>query len=264
MAQEILFRDIKLTSSDIVIRKIGVRDLWQSLKEGFDDFNYKPTVIVFLFVFYPLLALLLTLFMTGQDLVHLAFPIISGFTFLGPVVLVCLYEMSRYRENGNDVTWKTAFDFVHSSSFATILALSLLMMLLYVAWLYMAQFLYFGRFGANLPASISDFVTQVLTTRNGAGLIVYGSALGFIFAVVAFSISVVSFPLALDKPVSTITAISTSVKAVISNPLMMALWGLIVSLLLTVGTILLLIGLVAVVPILGHATWHLYRKLVKV
>jgi len=171
--------------------------------------------------------------------------------------------MSRYRERGLEVTWKSAFDFVHSSSFATILALSVAMMLLYAAWFYMAQLLYFGRFSAVPPTSISDFLTQVLTTRNGAGLIVYGSVLGFIFAVVALSISVVSFPLALDKPVSSITAVKTSIRAVISNPLMMALWGLIVSVLLAAGTILLLIGLVAVVPILGHATWHLYRKLVK-
>jgi len=263
MAQEVLFRDVQLTSSEIEICKIGVKDLWQSLKEGFDDFNANPTVIVFLFVFYPLFALVLTLFMTGKNPIHLAFPIVSGFTFLGPVVLVCLYEMSRYRERGLNVTWKSAFDFVHSSSFATILALSMVMMLLYVGWLYMAQFLYLGRFSAVPPTSISDFLTQVLTTRNGAGLIVYGSALGFIFAVLALSISVVSFPLALDKPVSSVTAVKTSVRAVISNPLMMALWGLIVSVLLAIGTILLLIGLVAVVPILGHATWHLYRKLIK-
>jgi len=84
MAKELLFRDVQVTSSEIEICKIGVKDLWQSLKEGFDDFNASPTVIVFLFVFYPLLALLLTLFMTGQNMVHLAFPMISGFTLLGP------------------------------------------------------------------------------------------------------------------------------------------------------------------------------------
>jgi len=171
--------------------------------------------------------------------------------------------MSRYRKRGLDVTWRSAFDFVHSSSFAPIVALSVAMMLLYVAWLYMAQLIYFSLFGAVPPDSISDFTTQVLSTRRGGALKFYGNLVGFIFAVLALSISVVSFPLVLDKPVSSIAAVSTSIKAVISNPLMMILWGLIVSVLLVAGTILFLIGLAVVLPVLGHATWHLYRKLVK-
>lgn len=263
MAQEIIFRNIQISSNEIEICKIGVKDLWQALKEGFEDFNANPSLYLFLFVFYPLIAVLVTLFSLDQNLMHLAFPLVSGFTLFGPVVLVCLYEMSRYRERGLAVNWRSAFDFVHSSSFATVLALSVMMMVLYVAWLYIAQFLYFGRFGEVLPTSITDLLNQILTTKRGAGLIVYGTAIGFIFAVVAMSVSVISFPLALDKPVSATTAVTASIKAVASNPLIMALWGIIVSVLLIMGTMLFLIGLIVVIPVLGHATWHLYRKLVK-
>ncbi len=263
MAQEKTFRDVQVTSSEIGIRKIGVKDLWQALKEGFDDFNAKPSHMVFLCVFYPLFALLLTLFLVGQNLLHLVFPMVSGFTLIGPVVSVGLFEMSRRRERGLDVTWSSAFDFVHSASFAPILALTVAMVLLYVAWLFTAQLIYFGLFGAVPPDSISEFATQVLTTRQGGALIFYGTVLGFIFAIVALAISVVAFPLILDKPVSAITAVATSIKAVTSNPLMMAVWGLIVVVLLAAGSILFLIGLAVVLPILGHATWHLYRKLVE-
>ncbi len=263
MAQEKALRDINIISSEIRIRRIDIKDLWQALKEGFDDFNAKPSHVFFLCIVYPLFALVLTLFLIGQNLLHFIFPMIAGFTLIGPAVSVGLFEMSRRRELGLDVSWSSAFGFVHSSSFAGIAALSLVMMALYVAWLYMAQLIYFGLFGADPPVSIPDFVNQVLTTRRGGALIAYGTLVGFIFAVVALSISVVAFPLLLDREVSVMTAVTTSIKAVISNPLMMAVWGLIVAALLAVGAILFLIGLAMVLPILGHATWHLYRKVVE-
>jgi uncharacterized membrane protein len=264
MAQEKSFRDIQVSSSEIEVRTIALNDLWQSLKEGYDDFNATPAVGMFLTVLlFLLFALLLTLSLVGKNLHYLAFPIVAGFTLIGPVVSVGLFEMSRRREHGLDVSWRSTFDFVHSASFAPILALSLVMMVLYVAWLFSAEFLFFGLFGDDPPVSASDFVTQLVTTRRGAGLIVYGTLLGFIFAFTALAISVVAFPLVLDRPASAATAVAISIRAVTSNLMVMAVWGLIVVVLLVAGAIVFLIGLAAVLPILGHATWHLYRKVVR-
>ena len=263
MAQEISFTDVQVTGSEIGIREIGFNDLWQALQQGFDDFKAKPSHMPFLVLLYFLFALLLTLFLVGDNLLHLAFPMVAGFAFLGPIISVGLFEMSRRRERGLDVAGRSAFDLVHSSSFAPILALSVAMLLLFVAWLFMAQFIYFGLFGAVPPESVSDFVNQLFTTRRGAALIFYGNGVGFLFAIAALSISVVGFPLALDRPVTVMTAASTSIKAVFSNSLVMAVWGLIIVVLLAAGAIMFLIGLAYILPILGHATWHLYRKLVE-
>lgn len=264
MTQETTFRDIQVTSSEIVVRKIGMKDLLQSLKEGYDDFVAKPSFGVFLVIFYPLFALLLTLFLVGENLLYLAFPMVAGLTLLGPVVSVGLFEMSRRLESGLDPSWRMAFEFIHTASFAPILALSIVMMLLYLAWLFVAESIYLGLFGANTPDSISAFFfNEIFTTRQGIALIIIGNAVGLLFAFAALSFSVVGFPLLLDKPASMATAVSISIRAVTSNTLVMATWGAIVVLLLATGAILFLVGLAAILPILGHATWHLYRKLVE-
>ena len=128
MAHEASFRDIQVLSSELEIRKISMEDLSQSLKEGYDDFNAQPSYFVFLMLIYPLFAVLLTLFLNTDHLLYLAFPVIAGLTLLGPMVSVGLFSMSRRRELGLEPGWRFAFDFIHSSSFAPIMALSILMM----------------------------------------------------------------------------------------------------------------------------------------
>ena len=261
--QERSFRDVQVTAADIHIRKIRLTDVTQALREGFADFNANPSFVPFLIIIYPVFALLLTLVMVGENQLYLAFPMVAGFTLLGPVVSTGLFEMSRHRERGLTVSWRSSFDFIHTSAFAPIAALSIVMMLLYVAWLYMAEFLYFGLFSSDPPASVGEFFGELWSTRHGAALVMYGTAIGFLCASTALAISVIAFPLLLDKPTSAMTAVITSVKAVVTNPLAMAAWGGIVVALLAAGAALFLVGLAAVLPILGHATWHLYRKVIE-
>lgn len=257
------FEDIRLSADEIKIRKITVADLFSSLRQGIDDYNAKPYSFVLLIAFYVLFALLFTLFAFGSELRYLAFPMVAGLTFIGPLVAIAFFDMSRQRERGRMLAWRESFRFIHTSSFAPILALSMLMMLLYVAWLYMAELLYFSFFGSSLPVSVADFTDQLFSTRHGGGLIFYGNFVGFLFAFAAMALSIVAFPLTLDKPVTSFTAIQVSIRAFTSNAYVMAVWGVVVVAILALGTALFLIGLAIALPILGHATWHLYRKIIE-
>jgi len=260
---EPLFEDIQLSAAEIKTREISVQDLRDCLRAGFDDFVARPISIPFQIAFYFLLALTIVLFAADQNLRYLAFPMVAGFNLIAPIIAIGFFAMSKQREQGQEMRWSSAFSFIHTSAFAPILALSLIMMLLYVAWLYMAEMIFFGLFAENTPSTISAFVSELFSSRRGGALIVYGNFVGFLFACTAMAISVVAFPLALDKPVTSVTAMRVSVRAFIDNLAVLCVWGLIVVALLAVGAAFFLVGLAVALPILGHATWHLYRKLVQ-
>jgi uncharacterized membrane protein len=130
-------------------------------------------------------------------------------------------------------------------------------------WIAVAHAIYVANFGYREPESIVQFIREVFTTRQGWTLIIVGNAAGFLFALVAFVLSAVSFPLLVDRDAGVMAAVATSIQAVMKNPLTMALWGLIIAAALVLGSIPAFVGLAVVMPVLGHATWHLYRKVVE-
>jgi uncharacterized membrane protein len=170
--------------------------------------------------------------------------------------------MSRRRELGQE-TSAGALSFLRTPALGGIIILGIVLLAIFVAWLIAAQTIYTVIFGTEQPSSIPAFIQQVLSTPSGWTLIIVGCGVGFIFAVLAFSVSVISFPMVLDRHVGAFTAIVTSVRAVLANPVTMAIWGLIVAGTLLIGSLPLLVGLIVVLPVLGHSTWHLYRKILK-
>jgi uncharacterized membrane protein len=245
-----------------VVRRIGTDDIKDALAKGLGDFAAYRTDVIFLCIIYPLAGAILARFAFGYGMLPMIFPLASGFALLGPVAAIGLYEMSRRREQGHEVGWGDAFGVVKAPAFGAIFVLGLLLLAIFLIWLGVALGISAATIGTERPASIGAFVRDVLGTGPGWAMIVVGIGVGFCFAVLVMAISVVSFPLLLDRDVGLGTAIATSVRVVRTNPGPMALWGLIVALGLVIGAIPLLIGLVVVMPVLGHATWHLYRKVV--
>lgn len=261
--QEPLFDEIRLESRDIKVRSISLDDVKQSLREGYEDFQARPISIPFQIAFYFLVALTIVLFASGQGMRYLAFPMVAGFNLIGPIIAIGFFAMSRQREQGLPMRWGSAFNFVHSSAFAPILALSIVMMVVYVSWLYVAEMIFFGVFGNNPPDTLAGIMQVLFNTRAGGSLLVYGNFVGLLFACAALAMSVVAFPLALDKPVTSFTALSVSIRAFAANTYVMLVWGLIVVACLAAGAVFFLVGLAVALPVLGHATWHLYRKMIE-
>jgi uncharacterized membrane protein len=244
------------------IRSITPADLKDALVAGYNDFAAMPSHAVFLCVIYPVIGILLAGLTLGYALVPLLFPLAAGFALIGPFAAIGLYELSRRREAGRDVSATDAFEVLRSPSIGAIVALGILLTILFLVWVATANAIYVACFGYAAPTSIGQFVHDLFATSAGWKLIIIGNLVGFVFALAAFLMSAVSFPLLLDHEVGAAVAMLTSFRTIEKNPGTMALWGLIVAALLVIGTIPLFLGLPVVLPVLGHATWHLYRKVV--
>lgn len=246
-----------------IVHKIGMVDLRDALAKGLADFKAMPTHLVFLCLIYPIVTLIGVRTAAGYDVLPLVFPLLAGYTLIGPLVAIGMYELSRRREKGFDISRWHAFDVFRLPVIPDIATLGVVLTGIYVAWLFAAQTIYELYFGGAVPASIAEFARQIFTTPSGRALIIVGCGVGFLFAVVVFTLSVVSFPLLLDRDVGVMTAVTTSVRAVIANPITMAMWGFIVASTLVIGSLPFFVGLAIVLPVLGHSTWHLYRKVVE-
>jgi uncharacterized membrane protein len=251
------------TSALPVIREISVSDLYEALRLGWEDFKAVPTHALVLCVIYPVLGLLLARAVLGYSVLPLLFPLAAGFALVGPFAALGLYELSRRRERGEQPSAWDAMDVLRSPSFGAMLGLGTLLLALFVTWIAIAQAIYVAVFGYEAAAEIPNFARRVLTTPQGLWLIIVGCGVGFLFAVVALCMSVISFPMILDRHIGAAEAMVTSLRVAAKNPVTIAAWGFTVAALLVAGSLPFFQGLTIVIPLLGHATWHLYRKAVE-
>ncbi|WP_226381382.1 DUF2189 domain-containing protein [Falsiroseomonas ponticola] len=243
------------------VRRIGMEALGTALRRGWADFVAAPTQLMFLCVLYPLIGLLAGTLAAGGDAMHLLYPMAAGFALVGPVAALGLYEISRRRERGQAAGWRNVFDVLRSPAIASIAGLALLLAAIFLAWLWVAHLIFAATVG-TLPADAGDAMRVVFATPAGHRLLLWGNLAGLGFALAVLVLTVVSFPMLLDRDGGVAQAVSTSVRAFAANPVAMLGWGLVVAVVLLLGSLPLFIGLAVALPVLGHATWHLYRLVV--
>lgn len=244
------------------VRRITAADLRDALREGAGDVGAFRDDVLFIGLIYPIAGILLAAFAFNQNMLMMLFPLVSGFAILGPVLATGLYEMSRRREMGEHVTWLDAFKAFSSPAIGSIIGVGFVLLAIFGVWLAVAYQIGSQAFGAYTPPTFRQFLQDVFYSPASPALIVGGIGVGFVFAAFAYAISVISIPLLLDRDVGLWTAFKTSLKVVKTNPGPMILWAAIIAGLLVLGSLPALVGLIVIVPLLGHASWRLYRKLV--
>jgi uncharacterized membrane protein len=244
------------------VRRITVADLRDALRKGVEDVGALRDDVLFIGIIYPIAGLMLAAAAANYNLLPMLFPLASGFAIIGPVAATGLYEMSRRRELGEHVNWLDAFKVFGSPAIGSILGMGVILLSLFGMWLAAAYQIGVSTLGPQPPPTLPMFMDEVFRSAASPALILGGIGVGFVFAAIAFVLSVVSVPLLLDRDLGLWIAVRTSIKAVLANPGAMIVWAAIIAGALALGSIPALVGLILVVPLLGHASWHLYRKLV--
>ena len=246
---------------DPVVRRISASDIAEALGEGLRDFQALPLYGLTFGALYAAGGILIVLCLTAFGMVYFAYPLAAGFALLGPFVATGLYEVSRRREASLKVSFAAIWSAVRSRS--EIGWMAFVTLFFFVIWMYQVRLLIVLLLGLNASfSSLKEFVTTVLTTNEGLLFLAIGNLDGAALSLILFSLTVVSFPLLLDREVDFVTAMVTSVRAVVTSPGPMIGWAAVIVMLLIVSALPYFLGLVVTLPVLGHATWHLYRRIV--
>lgn len=245
------------------IRDIGRADVIEALRAGFADFRAAPLYGLAFGAIYAVGGLFLAWITLDLGLGYLTYPLATGFALIGPFVAVGCYEVSRRREQGIPLDPRGIFGVIFRQSGRELGWMAFVTLFVFILWMYQVRVLLILCLGFKNVATVAEFARLVTTTPDGWLFLALVHLDGLIFALVTFSLTVVSFPLLLDREIDFVTAMIASVQSVTRNPRTMISWGLVIAAALILSALPAFLGLLVVLPVLGHATWHLYRRLVE-
>lgn len=233
---------------------------WQWLSAGWRDLSRVPQVSLAYGAVISAVSFLITGGLYFADLLYLLVPLAAGFMFLGPLVAMCFYEMSRRLETGEPISilsvacaWR--------GNFSQIAGMGLVLMLFMLMWIRLAT-LIFALFFTGTPASWEALINIVFFTLDGIPFLAAGTIVGGVLAAIAFAISAISLPLLLERDIGVVRAIALSFEAVLRNWRVMIGWGALIALFTAGGIATAFVGLIVTLPLVGHASWHAYRDLI--
>jgi len=247
---------------DPIVRPITVNDVNEAWAQGLRDFQTAPAFGLAFGAFYAAAGIVIAASATALGLSYLTYPLAAGFALIGPFAAVGLYEVSRRLEARQTLSWRGVFGVIFEQRHRQLAWMALVILFIFMIWIYSAQLLGALMIGSRSFATFEDFLVALTTTPEGVLFLLLGNAVGALLSLVVFSLTLVSFPLLLDRDIDFVTAMITSVRAIVLSPAPTVGWGFTVAVLLLLGCLPAFLGLIVVLPILGHATWHLYRKLV--
>jgi uncharacterized membrane protein len=244
------------------VRRIAVADIVDALDKGLRDFRAAPLFGLFFGGIYAVGGMLIVLTAAALQMSYVSYPLAVGFALIGPFVACGLYEVSRRLESGRPLQWGAVLGVIFSQGRRETGWMAFVTLFILIMWMYQVRVLLALFIGLRAPTTFDGFLEVVVGTPEGLIFLGVGHLVGAVMALVLFSLTVVSFPLLLDREVDFVTAMITSVKAVVNNPKPMIGWALVIMVLMVIAIAPFFLGLVVALPVLGHTTWHLYRKLV--
>ncbi|WP_306152933.1 DUF2189 domain-containing protein [Roseovarius sp. MMSF_3281] len=244
------------------VKTLTIEDLGLALRKGYEDFKRFRSDVMFLVLIYPIIGICLAVFASNQALLPMLFPLGAGFLLLGPIAAVGLYEMSRRGERDDDVGWGAALSVLKAQNVGPILVMALYLIGIFLLWILSAMQIYQWTLGPQPPESLGQFALDIALTGAGWMMVILGVSVGACFAALVLAISLTTLPMLIDQRVGLVIAVVTSLKVARKNPVTVAAWGLVVAALMLLGTLPAFLGLIVVLPILGHATWYIYRAAV--
>ncbi len=243
------------------VRRVTINDLVEAMGAGIRDLRAAPQYGLFFGALYAVAGWLLIVLVWYLGLPYLAYPLALGFALIAPFAAVGFYAVSDQLEKGETLSWASVFGGVWEAAHRDLRWMALVTGFALIIWMDIAAFLVFGFVG--FEGFGPDVLETLFTTANGLVFLVIGNLAGALIAFSVFAISAVSFPMLYDRDIDFVTAMVTSVRLVIANPLPMLVWCVVIGVLMGISILSAFVGLILLLPVIGHATWHLYRRAVE-